>query len=117
MENLWEEAREIISDFNEYGGGPERNEDKACDNLWKMDGLVKENNISWDIRSIILDEMLEEFYEGNSGFDDILIEVGESFCKIRKKRDILRMNYQRGAAIMGNMQQTSICKSEMRSSI
>lgn len=89
LENLWEEAREIISDFNAYGGGPEWKEDKACDNLWKMDGLVKENDILWDIRRTILDEMLAEFYEGNSGFDDILIEVGESLCKNKEEKRYL----------------------------
>ena len=101
LENLWEEAREIISDFNEYGGGPERNEDKACDNLWKMDGLIKDNDILWDIRSKILDEMLEEFYEGNSGFDDILIEVAESFCKNKEEKRYLADELSKGGGYYG----------------
>lgn len=33
--------------------------------------------------------MLAEFYEGNSGLDDILIEVGESFCKNKEEKRYL----------------------------
>ena len=78
LEECWEEARAVISEFNEYGGGPESDEEEACDHLWRMDELVKEHDIDWEDRVEILDEMLEEFYEGNSGFDDILIEDRKS---------------------------------------
>ncbi len=87
LERHWEEAREVIQMFNEYGGGPESDEGDACDHLWKMDEIVKSHDISWEKRVVILDEMLEEFFAGNSGFDDILIQVAESFClKNEEKR-------------------------------
>lgn len=81
LENLWREARSIISEFNEYGGGPDSEMEDACDNLWKMDEVVNQYDISWETRVVILDEMLEEFNIGNSGFDDILIEIADAFCK------------------------------------
>lgn len=82
----WAAARSVISIFNEYGGGPESDEEDAYDHLWKMDEIVKSNDISWEVRSEILDEMLEEFNIGNSGFDDILIDVASSFCKSAEER-------------------------------
>lgn len=85
LRNLWDTAQEIISEFNQYGGGPESDEEEAADALWKMDEIVKENDISWDIRVAIVNEMLAEFYEGNSGFDDLLIDVAESFCKEKEE--------------------------------
>lgn len=81
LQNLWVTAQEIISEFNLYGGGSESDEDEAVEALWQMNEIVRENEISWDIRLSVLDEMLAEFYTGNSGFDDMLIEVAESFCK------------------------------------
>ena len=89
LEECWEEARAVISEFNEYGGGPESDEEEACDHLWRMDELVKEHDIDWEDRVEILDEMLEEFYEGNSGFDDILIDVASSFCKSEQEQRYL----------------------------
>ncbi len=86
LEGLWQQARTIISEFNAYGGGPEFQEEEACDNLWKMDEIVQEHDISWESRGSILDEMLEEFNIGNSGFDDILIDVASSFCKSREEK-------------------------------
>lgn len=80
LENYWREARAVIRQFNDYGGGPEEDDEYASDNLWKMDEIVNKNDISWKVRAAILDEMLEEFNIGNSGFDDLLIDVASSFC-------------------------------------
>lgn len=85
LRNIWDTAQEIISEFNQYGGGSESDEEEAVDALWQMDKIVKENEISWDIRVAILNEILAEFYEGNSGFDDLLIDVAESFCKEKEE--------------------------------
>ena len=116
LERHWEEAREVIQMFNEYGGGPESDEGDACDHLWKMDEIVKSHDISWEKRVVILDEMLEEFFAGNSGFDDILIQVAESFClKNEEKRylaDALSggcSGYYRGYAAQIYRQSLPIC--------
>lgn len=104
--NLWNEAREVIREFNYYGGGPEEDEETAADNLWKMDEIVKKHRISWTVREAILDEMLDEFYAGNSGFDDLLVDVAESFCKKKEEKRYLAdalakggSDYYRGYAV------------------
>lgn len=89
LKNIWNDARSIISEFNEYGGGPDSDESDACDCLWRMDEMVNNYDISWEIRVAILDEMLEEFNIGNSGFEDILIDVASSFCKNAEERRYL----------------------------
>lgn len=89
LRNLWMEAREVISEFNEYGGGPYYDEENAADNLWRMDEIVKKQDISWEVRASILDEMLVEFNIGNSGFDDLLIDIASSFCKKKEEKRYL----------------------------
>ena len=37
----WNHARKIIDEFDEYGGGPESAEEKACDELNAMSELVE----------------------------------------------------------------------------
>lgn len=89
LQNLWVDAQKIISKFNVYGGGPDLDEEKAADALWKMDEIVKKQDIPWNIRIAILDEMLTEFFAGNSGFDDLLIDVATSFCKTKDEKRYL----------------------------
>lgn len=96
LDRHWEEAWEVIHTFNEYGGGPDSDEDDACDHLWKMDEIVKSHEISWEKRVSILDEMLAEFYVGNSGFDDILMDVADSFCKSNEEKRYLADALARG---------------------
>lgn len=81
LDKFWKQAGTIISEFNQYGGGPDSEDEQACDNLWKMEKIVTTYDISWEQRREILDGMLEELNIGNSGFDDILIEVSEAFCQ------------------------------------
>lgn len=96
LEKLWKQVRTIISEFNEYGGGPESEEEQACGNLWKIDEIVTEYDISWELRKVILDETLEELNIGNSGFDDILMEVAESLCQNEEENRYLADVLARG---------------------
>lgn len=105
LNNRWTEARKIISEFNAYGGGPESDEADAADDLWKIESLVKKYDIAWEVRVRILDEMMEEFNIGNSGFDDLLIDIAASLCKTKEEKryfaDILsngNSNYYKGYA-------------------
>lgn len=96
LRNLWMEARKIISEFNEYGGGLYSDEEDTADNLWRMDELVKKQDISWEVRGAILDEMLEEFNIGNSGFEDMLIDIASAFCKRKEEKRYLADALARG---------------------
>ena len=86
LNNLWMKAREIISEFNTYGGGPDSDEDDAVDYLWRIESHVKKQKVSWNVRVRILDEMLEEFNIGNSGFNDLLIDIASSLCKTKEEK-------------------------------
>jgi hypothetical protein len=55
----WSDAREIISEFNEYGGGFEDDEDEACSHLDSISDLIKEGNISTAAKLRFLDDAFE----------------------------------------------------------
>lgn len=97
LQNLWDGAQEIISEFNQYGGGPDSDEEKAADALWQMTEIVEDHEISWDIRVAILDGMLTEFFVGNSGFDDLLIDTAEAFCKTKDEKRYLADSLKEGS--------------------
>lgn len=86
LKNLWMRAEEILEEFNMYGGGPESDEEDAADCLWKIASCAKEQEVSWDVRRWILDGLLEEFNVGNSGFDDLLIDIASSLCKTKEEK-------------------------------
>ncbi len=81
----WGNARSIISEFNEYGGGPEDEEEEAYDWLDKISELIKEGNISTDAKFGFLDDAFEEYNVGNSGFEDGLMEVFFDICKSKEE--------------------------------
>ena len=76
---LWEKAETIISEFNEYGGGPEDEEDKANEYIEELCKLLP--SLSWDVRQEIMDGMLVQYRYGNSGFDDVLTDTCFKMCK------------------------------------
>ena len=84
VQHYWSVAEEIIDEANMYGGTYK--EDDAYDALYKIDELVKNNKISWECRRNIVDSMLEQFYVGNSGFDDALIESCEVLCQLKEEK-------------------------------
>lgn len=89
LRNLWKKAREVISEFNMYGGGFYSDEDEAADAMRKIDEIVSVHDISWEVRVAILDEMMEEFNIGNSGFDDMLIDIASAFCQTDEEKRYL----------------------------
>ena len=84
IQHYWSVAEDIIDDANMYGGT--YNEDDAYDALDKIDELAKKNKISWECRRDIVDRMLEQFYIGNSGFDDTLIDTCEILCQSKEEK-------------------------------
>ncbi len=71
----WDDAREIISEFNEYGGGSEDDEDEACSFLNNISDLIKEGNISTAAKIRFLDDAFEEYNNENSGLEDAMMDV------------------------------------------
>jgi uncharacterized Zn finger protein len=75
---LWKKAEVIIDQFNEYGGGPDDDEEAACEYICEMGKLIPK--LSWEARQKIVDRMLEQYSYGNSGFEDMLIEACYKMC-------------------------------------
>ena len=71
----WEKAENIISEFNEYGGGPEDEEEKAYQWLNKISELIRKGNISSDAKRGFLDDAFVEYDIENSGFEDELMHI------------------------------------------
>jgi hypothetical protein len=69
-ELLWENgnnAKPIISQFNEYGGGPEDEEEECSNYLNDIVELAEKGDISTETKSKFMDELFEEYDVGNSG--------------------------------------------------
>ena len=76
---LWADAEAIISEFNEYGGGPEEDEEEAHEKIEELIKLLP--SLPWQERRKIMDDMLEQYHLGNSGFDDVLADACFKMCK------------------------------------
>lgn len=85
----WEDARSIISEFNELGGGPEEEEEEAFGYLEKISGLIEEGSLSTAAKFEFLDEAFEEYNIHNSGFEDGLMEIFFEICQTKEEWEYL----------------------------
>jgi hypothetical protein len=77
----WSYASCIISEFNEYGGGDEEEEDEAYEWLNKISDLIEEGNISHDTKIAFMEEAFVEYDKYNSGYEDSLAEIFFELCQ------------------------------------
>ena len=80
----WGEARKIISDFNEYGGGYEADEDKAYDLLDNISAILQEEELPQNLKIKLIDEIFQEYNMHNSCFEDALIHLSFEICSTRE---------------------------------
>ena len=85
----WEKAENIISEFNEYGGGPEEEEENAYHWLNKISELIEADNISTDAKFDFFDNAFVEYDIGNSGFEDELIHIFFEICETKEEWEYL----------------------------
>jgi len=85
----WEDARSIISEFNELGGGPEDEEEEAYGYLEKISKLIKEGGLSTAAKLEYLDEAFEEYNIHNSGFEDGLMDTFFDICQTKEEWEYL----------------------------
>lgn len=81
----WEDARSIISEFNELGDGPEEDEEEAFGYLEKISELIKEGGLSTTAKLEFLDEAFEEYNIKNSGFEDGLLDIFFEICETKEE--------------------------------
>ena len=85
----WEKAENIISEFNEYGGGPEDGEEDAYHWLNEISELIEAGNISSDAKLEFLDGAFVEYDIGNSGFEDALMDIFFGMCETKEEWEYL----------------------------
>ena len=85
----WENARRIISEFNEYGGGSEDDEYEASGYLEDISELIEEGNISAFAKIEFLDAAFKQYNYGNSGFNDELMNLFFQICKTKEEWEYL----------------------------
>ena len=98
----WTRASEIIDEFNEYGGGPEEEEEIACDELEKMTELLETEEIPWEPRKELLEEVLDFIRMDNSGFSDMLTDVVRSMCRTKEEKIYLADLLSQSKGYYGN---------------
>lgn len=81
VSEYWDNARPIISKFNEYGGGPRDEEAEAYRWLGKAQDLAEKGNMPHDLRLSLIDDILEEYFTHNSGFEDSMMALIHATCK------------------------------------
>ena len=85
----WSDVREIISEFNEYGGGSEDEEDEACSYLNRISDISNEGNISTVAKIRFLDNAFEEYNNENSGLEDAMMDVFFEICQTKEEWEYL----------------------------
>lgn len=85
IQQYWKKAAKIIEEFDEYGGGPKAEEEKAYDALEDMEKLLEENEVSWAVRKEVLDQMLRFAASDNSSFTDYLMDIALVICVNRQE--------------------------------
>ncbi|MBN2487750.1 MAG: hypothetical protein JXA98_01845 [Methanosarcinaceae archaeon] len=81
----WNYASSIIYEFNEYGGGPEDEEDTAYEWLDRISEVIEEGNISHEAKIDFMDYAFIEYDKYNSGFEDSLAEIFFELCETDKE--------------------------------
>lgn len=81
----WNNAKPIISQFNEYGGGEEDEEDECYGYLDEIMELAEKGEISTELKFEFMEELFEEYNVENSGFEDKMMEICFTFCKTKEE--------------------------------
>ena len=85
IRNHWDKAYDIIQEDTLYGGCSYNDEFDVYDEIEEIEKLLKNNNVSWDLRKSILDSALEQIHIDNSSFIDMLLDFCENLCKTKEE--------------------------------
>ena len=80
INNCWQVASEIIEEFDMYGGGPEEEENRACEELEKMQELFGDHNLPWQFKERLY--LADYLAENCNGYYQ---DIGISKRKIKGK--------------------------------
>ena len=82
---LWLEAKEIIDRFDEYGGGPDDEEEVVCGNLYAITEFFKQSKLDNKTKKEFIKNCIKFYISGNSGFDDNLMDSIFEICKTKEE--------------------------------
>lgn len=85
IKQYWLDASKIIEVFDMYGGGPEEDEDYAYEELERLEQLFEDNQVSWEFRKELLEDMLGFVVSDNSGFTDRLVDLALMMCTTKEE--------------------------------
>ena len=90
LKQHWKKAYTVIQMANMYGGCPDSDEEDAYDEMSIMEELIEKNHdISWLVRKEVLDELLEQIAEDNSGFTDYMVDLTVKLCYSKEEKQYL----------------------------
>jgi uncharacterized Zn finger protein len=75
VSTLWFELECIVSEFDQYGGGPDDEENRAYSLFYDLENVLKKKCVPLDDREMIIDGCCEYLQSGNSGFSDLLLDL------------------------------------------
>lgn len=83
---LADELQTIAAEFNELGGGPREDEDRAGELCCDLERILKSRPVSSDARADVVETFLPEVVEHNSGLDELRSFLGKT-ARCRKSGD------------------------------
>ncbi|MHA1147574.1 MAG: hypothetical protein ACTSR8_04965 [Promethearchaeota archaeon] len=82
-------SKEIISEFNELGGGLDEKWDEAYEWLEEISQILKTGPFSLDARQYFIDDAIIEYKKSNAGFEDELRALLFEECKFDEDWEFL----------------------------
>jgi hypothetical protein len=83
--DLWEEADTIIFNSNLYGGCSDSDSDTVYDNLEEINQLFNSKKLDNDTKKEYIESCISYYHDGNSGFDDPLIDSIFNICNTKEE--------------------------------
>jgi hypothetical protein len=78
--SLWHELEHDLEELDDYGGGPEEQEETVYDLLAEIAGKLAEGQVPAEDRGALLDEVIPYIASRNSGMEDSLYDVAYAAC-------------------------------------
>ncbi|MEK6793082.1 MAG: hypothetical protein AABX95_04650 [Nanoarchaeota archaeon] len=111
---LWDESEEIISKFNEYGGGPEDEEETPYNNLPKIVELFNNDKLDKETKKEFINNCFEQYYYGNSGFEDLLRDSVFEVCTTKEDWLFVIDKLKKGGSDYDNERIIGIYKDDLK---
>lgn len=76
----WDRLEPIVDAFNEYGGGPDMDQENAYGWFERINDLIEDGRISKVTKHKFIDRVFIQYNYNNSGFEDDLMDLCFNIC-------------------------------------